>query len=162
MEDVRIAGVAFTGSTATAKTIARTLVADDDRDIIPLIAETGGINAMIVDSTALAEQVVQDVVTSAFRSAGQRCSALRLLVLQEDVAERTLEMLSGAMDTLVVGDPADPRTDVGPVIDRPSYDKLMGRREAMKDRWIKTVPVPSVPAKAGTQKDGGDWAAASA
>src|SRR3546814_9594232 len=78
MEDVRIAGVAFTGSTATAKTIARTLIADDDRDIIPLIAETGGINAMIVDSTALPEQVVQDVITSAFRSAGQRCSALRL------------------------------------------------------------------------------------
>ncbi len=100
MEDVRIAGVAFTGSTATAKTIARTLLADDDRDIIPLIAETGGINAMIVDSTALPEQVVQDVVTSAFRSAGQRCSALRLLVLQEDVAERTLEMLAGAMDSL--------------------------------------------------------------
>jgi hypothetical protein len=80
MEDVRIAGVAFTGSTATAKTIARTLIADDDRPIVPLIAETGGINAMIVDSTALPEQVVQDVVTSAFRSAGQRCSALRLLV----------------------------------------------------------------------------------
>jgi RHH-type proline utilization regulon transcriptional repressor/proline dehydrogenase/delta 1-pyrroline-5-carboxylate dehydrogenase len=142
MEDVRIAGVAFTGSTATAKTIARTLVADDHRDIIPLIAETGGINAMIVDSTALPEQVVQDVVTSAFRSAGQRCSALRLLVLQEDVAERTLEMLMGAMDSLIVGDPALPQTDVGPVIDQPSYDKLMGRREAMKDRILKSVPVP--------------------
>jgi RHH-type transcriptional regulator, proline utilization regulon repressor / proline dehydrogenase / delta 1-pyrroline-5-carboxylate dehydrogenase len=142
MEDVRIAGVAFTGSTATAKTIIRTLNADDARPIIPLIAETGGINAMIVDSTALPEQVVQDVITSAFRSAGQRCSALRLLVLQEDVAERTLEMLSGAMDTLIVGDPADPRTDVGPVIDQPSYDKLMARREAMKDRVLKTVQVP--------------------
>jgi len=142
MEDVRIAGVAFTGSTATAKTIARTLIADDDRDIIPLIAETGGINAMIVDSTALPEQVVQDVVTSAFRSAGQRCSALRLLVLQEDVAERTLEMLAGAMDSLIVGDPADPRTDVGPVIDQPSYDRLMGRREAMKANILKTVKVP--------------------
>ena len=142
MEDVRIAGVAFTGSTATAKRIARTLIADDERPIIPLIAETGGINAMIVDSTALPEQVVQDVITSAFRSAGQRCSALRLLVLQEDVAERTLEMLSGAMDTLIVGNPADPRTDVGPVIDKPSYDKLMGRREAMKDRILKSVPVP--------------------
>jgi RHH-type proline utilization regulon transcriptional repressor/proline dehydrogenase/delta 1-pyrroline-5-carboxylate dehydrogenase len=143
MEDVRIAGVAFTGSTATAKTIARTLVADDDREIIPLIAETGGINAMIVDSTALPEQVVQDVITSAFRSAGQRCSALRLLVLQEEVAERTLEMLVGAMDALIVGDPALPRTDVGPVIDQPSYDKLMGRREAMKDRILKSVPVPA-------------------
>jgi len=143
MEDVRIAGVAFTGSTATAKRIARTLIADDERPIIPLIAETGGINAMIVDSTALPEQVVQDVVTSAFRSAGQRCSALRLLVLQEEVAERTLEMLSGAMDSLIVGDPAEAHTDVGPVIDQPSYDKLMGHREAMKDRWLKTVPVPS-------------------
>jgi len=142
MEDVRIAGVAFTGSTATAKTIARTLVADDDRDIIPLIAETGGINAMIVDSTALPEQVVQDVITSAFRSAGQRCSALRLLVLQEDVAERTLEMLAGAMDGLIVGDPADPRTDVGPVIDQSSYDKLMGRREAMTDRILKSISGP--------------------
>ena len=142
MEDVRISGVAFTGSTATAKTIARTLIADDDRPIIPLIAETGGINAMIVDSTALPEQVVQDVITSAFRSAGQRCSALRLLVLQEDIAERTLEMLAGAMDSLIVGDPADPRTDVGPVIDQPSYDKLMGRRAAMQDRILKTVPVP--------------------
>jgi len=142
MEDVRIAGVAFTGSTATAKTIARTLVADDHRDIIPLIAETGGINAMIVDSTALPEQVVQDVITSAFRSAGQRCSALRLLVLQEDVAERTLAMLTGAMDSLIVGDPALPETDVGPVIDQPSYDKLMGRREAMQERILKSVPVP--------------------
>jgi RHH-type proline utilization regulon transcriptional repressor/proline dehydrogenase/delta 1-pyrroline-5-carboxylate dehydrogenase len=143
MEDVRIAGVAFTGSTATAKRIARTLIADDDRPIVPLIAETGGINAMIVDSTALPEQVVQDVVTSAFRSAGQRCSALRLLVLQEDVAERTLEMLGGAMESLIVGDPADPRTDVGPVIDQPSYDKLMGHRAAMESRWVKTIGVPS-------------------
>ncbi|HYI64041.1 MAG TPA: L-glutamate gamma-semialdehyde dehydrogenase [Allosphingosinicella sp.] len=142
MEDSRIAGVAFTGSTATAKRIARTLLIDDDRDIIPLIAETGGINAMIVDSTALPEQVVQDVITSAFRSAGQRCSALRLLVLQEEVAERTLEMLAGAMDTLIVGDPADPKTDVGPVIDQPSYDKLMGRRAAMKASILKSVPGP--------------------
>ena len=142
MEDVRIAGVAFTGSTATAKRIARTLIADDDRPIIPLIAETGGINAMIVDSTALPEQVVQDVITSAFRSAGQRCSALRLLVLQEDVAERTLEMLTGAMDSLIVGDPADPMTDVGPVIDQPSWDKLMAHRAAMEARWLKTIEVP--------------------
>jgi RHH-type proline utilization regulon transcriptional repressor/proline dehydrogenase/delta 1-pyrroline-5-carboxylate dehydrogenase len=97
--DPRIAGVAFTGSTATAKKIARTLVEDDDRPLVPLIAETGGINAMIVDSTALPEQVVQDVVTSAFRSAGQRCSALRVLVLQEEIAQRTLDMLRGAMDT---------------------------------------------------------------
>jgi RHH-type proline utilization regulon transcriptional repressor/proline dehydrogenase/delta 1-pyrroline-5-carboxylate dehydrogenase len=142
MEDVRIAGVAFTGSTATAKRIARTLLADDDRPIIPLIAETGGINAMIVDSTALPEQVVQDVVTSAFRSAGQRCSALRVLLLQEEIADRTLEMLSGAMDSLIVGDPADPRTDVGPVIDQGAYDRLMGHRAASQNRWLKTIGVP--------------------
>ncbi|SMF61840.1 bifunctional proline dehydrogenase/L-glutamate gamma-semialdehyde dehydrogenase PutA [Allosphingosinicella indica] len=141
--DPRVAGVAFTGSTATAKRIARSLVADDARPIVPLIAETGGINAMIVDSTALPEQVVADVVTSSFRSAGQRCSALRLLVLQEEIADRTLEMLSGAMDTLVVGDPGDPRTDVGPVIDQSAYDRLMGHRAAMESRWLKTLPVPA-------------------
>ena len=142
MEDVRIAGVAFTGSTATAKKIARTLVAADDRPIVPLIAETGGINAMIVDSTALPEQVVVDVVTSAFRSAGQRCSALRVLVLQEEIAQRTLDMLRGAMDTLVVGDPADPRTDVGPVIDRAAYDRLMEYRAAKQNRWLHTIGAP--------------------
>ena len=142
MEDVRIAGVAFTGSTATAKRIARTLLEDDERPIIPLIAETGGINAMIVDSTALPEQVVADVVTSSFRSAGQRCSALRVLLLQEEIADRTLEMLAGAMDTLVVGDPADPRTDVGPVIDQGAYDRLMAHRNAKQNSWLKTIPVP--------------------
>lgn len=140
--DVRIDGVAFTGSTATAKRIARDLLVDDARAIVPLIAETGGINAMIVDSTALPEQVVASVVTSAFQSAGQRCSALRLLVLQEEIADRTLTMLAGAMETLVVGDPADPATDVGPVIDRAAYDRLMAHREAMRDRWVHTVEVP--------------------
>jgi RHH-type proline utilization regulon transcriptional repressor/proline dehydrogenase/delta 1-pyrroline-5-carboxylate dehydrogenase len=142
MEDVRIAGVAFTGSTATAKRIARTLLEDDERPIIPLIAETGGINAMIVDSTALPEQVVADVITSSFRSAGQRCSALRVLLLQEEIADRTLEMLSGAMDTLVVGDPADPKTDVGPVIDQGAYDRLMTHRAAKQNSWLKTIKVP--------------------
>jgi len=146
--DVRVAGVAFTGSTRTAKAIARALLEDDANDgpgrpIVPLIAETGGLNAMIVDSTALPEQVVADIVTSAFRSAGQRCSALRLLVLQEDIAERTLEMLAGAMDTLIVGDPADPATDVGPVIDRAAYDRLMGYREGAKARWVKTIAAPA-------------------
>ena len=141
--DARVAGVAFTGSTATAKRIARALVADDDRPIVPLIAETGGINAMIVDSTALPEQVVADVVASAFRSAGQRCSALRLLLVQEEVADTVIAMLRGAMDTLVVGDPGDPATDVGPVIDRAAYDRLMGYREQVRDRWLKTVEVPS-------------------
>ncbi|HEV2747242.1 MAG TPA: bifunctional proline dehydrogenase/L-glutamate gamma-semialdehyde dehydrogenase PutA [Allosphingosinicella sp.] len=142
MEDSRIAGVAFTGSTATAKRIARTLLADDERPIVPLIAETGGINAMIVDSTALPEQVVADVITSSFRSAGQRCSALRVLLLQEEIAGRTLEMLAGAMDTLVIGDPADPATDVGPVIDQGAYDRLMAHRAAKQNSWLKTVPVP--------------------
>ena len=142
MEDVRIAGVAFTGSTVTAKRIARTLLEDDERPIVPLIAETGGINAMIVDSTALPEQVVADVVTSSFRSAGQRCSALRVLLLQEEIADRTLEMLSGAMDTLVVGDPADPKTDVGPVIDQGAYDRLMAHRHAKQNSWLKTIAVP--------------------
>ncbi|WP_295637582.1 L-glutamate gamma-semialdehyde dehydrogenase [Novosphingobium sp.] len=140
--DTRIAGVAFTGSVATAKRIARILLEDDARPIVPLIAETGGINAMIVDSTALTEQVVRDVVTSAFRSAGQRCSALRLLVLQEDVAERTLEMLAGAMDTLVIGDPADPATDLGPVIDEPAYTRLMTYAASQAARVVKTVPIP--------------------
>jgi RHH-type proline utilization regulon transcriptional repressor/proline dehydrogenase/delta 1-pyrroline-5-carboxylate dehydrogenase len=141
--DPRIMGVAFTGSTATAKKIARSLLDDDDRPIVPLIAETGGINAMIVDSTALPEQVVMDVVTSSFRSAGQRCSALRLLVVQEDVADTIVTMLEGAMDLLVLGDPADPRTDVGPVIDRAAYDKLMAYRERMKNRIVKTLAPPS-------------------
>ena len=141
--DVRVAGVAFTGSTATAKRIARALVEDDARPIVPLIAETGGINAMIVDSTALPEQVVADVVASAFRSAGQRCSALRLLLVQEEVAETVLHMLAGAMETLIVGDPGDPATDVGPVIDQASYDRLMGYRASVQERWIKTVDVPS-------------------
>ena len=138
--DPRVAGVAFTGSTATARAIARTLLEDDHRPIIPLIAETGGINAMIVDSTALPEQVVADVITSAFRSAGQRCSALRLLVLQEDIADHTLEMLRGAMDVLVVGDPRDIRTDVGPVIDQAAYDRLNQYRQSVQHRWVHTVP----------------------
>lgn len=140
--DPRIMGVAFTGSTATARRIARSLLEDESRPLVPLIAETGGINAMIVDSTALPEQVVQDVVISAFRSAGQRCSALRVLLLQEEIAESTLEMLSGAMEALVVGDPADPRTDVGPVIDEAAYTRLMSYRESQKADWIKTLVVP--------------------
>ena len=140
--DPRIAGVAFTGSTATAKRIARSLLDDDARPLVPLIAETGGINAMIVDSTALAEQVVQDVVTSAFRSAGQRCSALRLLLLQEDIAEATLKMLAGAMDALVIGDPSNPATDVGPVIDAAAYTRLMDYRESRRADWIHTIVPP--------------------
>ncbi len=141
--DARVQGVAFTGSTATAKKIARSLLDDDTRPIVPLIAETGGINAMIVDSTALPEQVVADVVTSAFRSAGQRCSALRLLLVQEDIADGLIEMLSGAMDLLTLGDPSDPATDVGPVIDRDAYDRLMGYRDSVRERWVKTIDAPA-------------------
>ncbi|MHA6723369.1 L-glutamate gamma-semialdehyde dehydrogenase [Sphingomonas sp. RS2018] len=141
--DPRVAGVAFTGSTATAKRIARSLLDDDARPIVPLIAETGGINAMIVDSTALPEQVVADVLTSAFRSAGQRCSALRLLLLQEEIADGVIEMLSGAMDLLTVGDTRDPRTDVGPVIDGAAYERLMTYREQARARWVKTIDTPA-------------------
>jgi len=110
-----LAGVCFTGSTATATHINRALAAREGA-ILPLIAETGGVNAMVVDATALPEQVVDDVVTSAFTSAGQRCSALRVLYLQEEIADRTIEMLIGAMRCLVIGDPANLATDVGPVI----------------------------------------------
>lgn len=118
-----IAGVVFTGSTPVAKTIQRALAAKEGA-IVPLIAETGGINAMLVDSSALPEQVVDAVVQSAFRSAGQRCSALRLLCLHEAIADGVIEMLCGAAQALVVGDPSDLATDVGPVIDREAYDTL--------------------------------------
>jgi RHH-type transcriptional regulator, proline utilization regulon repressor / proline dehydrogenase / delta 1-pyrroline-5-carboxylate dehydrogenase len=111
-----LAGVVFTGSTETARTINRTL-ADRDGPIIPFVAETGGQNAMIVDSSALPEQVTRDVISSAFQSAGQRCSALRVLFVQEDVADGMIKMIAGAMEALKVGDPADLATDVGPVID---------------------------------------------
>jgi RHH-type transcriptional regulator, proline utilization regulon repressor / proline dehydrogenase / delta 1-pyrroline-5-carboxylate dehydrogenase len=114
--DRRVAGVAFTGSTETAQAIHQTLAARGG-PIVPLIAETGGQNAMIVDSTALAEQVVRDAVVSAFDSAGQRCSALRQLFVQEEVADRILAMLAGAMAELAVGDPGLLSTDIGPVID---------------------------------------------
>ena len=111
-----LAGVAFTGSTRTAWAINRALAAKDG-PIVPLIAETGGLNAMIVDATALAEQVTDDVITSAFRSAGQRCSALRMLLLQEDVAEHMTQMIEGAARELKLGDPSLVDTDVGPIID---------------------------------------------
>ena len=137
-----IAGVAFTGSTATARRIARALAAKDG-PIVPFIAETGGQNAMIVDSTALPEQVVDDVVASAFRSAGQRCSSLRVLYVQEDIAERVLAMLAGAMRTLVLGDPADPATDIGPLIDQPALAKLSAHVDALRERVIHQCAVPS-------------------
>jgi RHH-type transcriptional regulator, proline utilization regulon repressor / proline dehydrogenase / delta 1-pyrroline-5-carboxylate dehydrogenase len=111
-----LSGVVFTGSTETARMINRTL-AERDGPIIPFVAETGGQNAMIVDSSALPEQVTRDVISSAFQSAGQRCSALRVLFVQEDVADGMIEMIAGAMQALTVGDPRDLTTDVGPVID---------------------------------------------
>ncbi len=141
--DVRIQGVAFTGSTATSRKIARSLLDDETRPIVPLIAETGGINAMIVDSTALPEQVVADVIASSFRSAGQRCSALRLLLVQEDIADGVIEMLSGAMETLRIGPSGDPATDVGPVIDQAAYDRLMAYRESVKAKIVKTLDAPA-------------------
>ncbi len=118
-----LAGVVFTGSTETARMINRTL-AERDGPIIPFVAETGGQNAMIVDSSALPEQVTRDVISSAFQSAGQRCSALRVLFVQEDVADGMIEMIAGAMEALKVGDPSDLATDVGPVIDEPAKKVL--------------------------------------
>jgi RHH-type proline utilization regulon transcriptional repressor/proline dehydrogenase/delta 1-pyrroline-5-carboxylate dehydrogenase len=125
--DRRVAGVVFTGSTEVARLINRAFAAKDGA-IPPLIAETGGVNAMIVDATALPEQVTDDVIASAFRSAGQRCSALRLLCVQDDVAGQVLDMVTGAARELTVGDPRDPATQVGPVIDAEAKDKL--------ERWI--------------------------
>ena len=127
-----IAGVVFTGSTEVAQAINRTLAEKAAPDAV-LIAETGGINAMIVDSTALTEQVVRDVLASAFQSAGQRCSALRVLYVQEEARARVLEMLAGAMDALAIGDPWDPATDVGPVIDAEAeagIDAYLAERKA--------------------------------
>ncbi len=123
IRDPRINGVMFTGSTNTAKAIQRQLT-EYHSDIIPMVAETGGLNAMIVDSSALTEQVVADVIASAFGSAGQRCSALRVLYLQEDCASRIVTMLKGAMAELRIGDPALLSTDIGPVINRQALDKL--------------------------------------
>jgi RHH-type proline utilization regulon transcriptional repressor/proline dehydrogenase/delta 1-pyrroline-5-carboxylate dehydrogenase len=129
--DPRVSGIAFTGSTETARLIAQAL-ANRSGPIAPLIAETGGQNALIVDSSALPEQVVDDVLASSFQSAGQRCSALRVLFVQDDVAPRILEMLEGAMAELVVGDPAFLRTDVGPVIDREAKAVLDRHADRMR------------------------------
>ncbi|MGB8437615.1 MAG: L-glutamate gamma-semialdehyde dehydrogenase, partial [Burkholderiales bacterium] len=139
----RIAGVAFTGSFETAQHINRALAARAGA-IVPLIAETGGLNAMVVDSTALAEQVVRDVVTSAFRSAGQRCSALRILALQSDSADRVIDMLSGAMQRLRLGDPTRPETDVGPLIDAEALAALESYRNglAARAKCVGAVPRP--------------------
>ena len=130
--DPRITGVAFTGSTDTAQVINRALAARENAPLPALVAETGGMNALIVDSTALPEQVVADVVQSAYQSAGQRCSALRVLYLQEDVADRIIEILRGAMQELHVGDPRDLGTDVGPVIDEEARKNLTAHIDKLK------------------------------
>lgn len=139
-----VAGVMFTGSTEVARIIQRTLATRSDASgrPIPLIAETGGQNAMIVDSSALAEQVVADVIASAFDSAGQRCSALRVLCLQEDVADRTLAMLRGAMAELTVGNPDALETDVGPVITAQARDGIEGHVAAMAERGARVHRLP--------------------
>ena len=146
--DARVSGVAFTGSTETAWSINRALAARNG-PIVPLIAETGGQNAMIVNSSALPEQVVVDVLGSAFNSAGQRCSALRVLFVQDDIADKLIAMLTGAMDELVIGDPGLLSTDVGPVIDRPARDMLAAHAERM-DREAKTLRILDLPPEAAS------------
>ena len=142
--DPRVTGVAFTGSTETARLIARSLVARD-APLATLIAETGGQNAMLVDSSALPEQVINDTLYSGFNSAGQRCSALRVLCVQEDIAPRVLELLAGAMDELVVGDPAYLDTDVGPVIDAEALRGLEDHAAAIVRGapWSHRVALPA-------------------
>src|SRR5206468_4650589 len=132
-----VAGVVFTGSTETARTINRTL-AERDGPIIPFIAETGGQNAMIVDSSALAEQVARDVISSAFQSAGQRCSACRVIFVQDDVADGMIRMISGAMEALKVGDPSELTTDVGPVIDEDAK-RLLDEHLAWLDKNARPI-----------------------
>jgi len=133
LPDGRVAGVAFTGSVETARAIDQ-MLSGRDGPLATLIAETGGVNAMIVDSSALPEQVVRDAVVSAFNSTGQRCSALRLLCLQDDTAERILEMLRGHMAELVIGDPALLSTDIGPVIDDDARRMLEEHVDGLRDR----------------------------
>jgi RHH-type transcriptional regulator, proline utilization regulon repressor / proline dehydrogenase / delta 1-pyrroline-5-carboxylate dehydrogenase len=135
----RIAGVVFTGSTQVAKIIQRALAAKDG-PIVPLIAETGGINAMLVDSTALPEQAADAVVQSAFRSAGQRCSALRLLLVHEAIAEGVVRMIQGAAKELVTGDPAQWRCDVGPVIDSEAFQGLQRHLRRLQAEALPLLP----------------------
>ncbi|MBD0273533.1 MAG: L-glutamate gamma-semialdehyde dehydrogenase, partial [Acetobacteraceae bacterium] len=144
--DPRVRGVMFTGSTEVARLIQRRLAErlNPDGRPVPLIAETGGQNALVVDSSALAEQVVADAVASAFDSAGQRCSALRVLCLQEDIADRVLAMLKGAMAELSIGDPDRLSTDVGPVIGEDARRDILGHVEAMR-REGRAVHAPPLP-----------------
>jgi len=134
VKHAQTAGVAFTGSTEVARIINRTL-AENNAPIVPLIAETGGINAMIVDATALPEQVTDDVLTSAFRSAGQRCSALRLLCLQDDIADQVIAMIAGAVQELRIGDPRDIATHIGPVIDTEARNNLQDWCDAAASKF---------------------------
>lgn len=145
-KDERIAGIMFTGSTETAKTIELSL-ANRKGPIALFIAETGGQNAMIVDSSALAEQTVMDIAQSAFNSAGQRCSALRVLFVQEEIAPVLLTMLQGYMQELIVGDPAFLSTDIGPVIDKNAQHMLQEHVEKMQReaKLIAQVPLKNVP-----------------
>lgn len=140
--DVRINGVVFTGGTDTARLIAASM-ADHMAPGTPLVAETGGLNAMIVDSTALPEQAVRDIVASSFRSAGQRCSALRCLYVQEDVADHVIAMIRGAMNELRVGDPWDLATDVGPVIDAEAQAGILAYLDRHRDRILHQVAAPA-------------------
>jgi RHH-type proline utilization regulon transcriptional repressor/proline dehydrogenase/delta 1-pyrroline-5-carboxylate dehydrogenase len=149
--DRRTAGVVFTGSTATAQAINRTLAARDG-PLVPFIAETGGLNAMLVDSSALPEQVVADVLASAFNSAGQRCSALRILCVQNEIAPRVIGLLAGAMKELTVGDPARLDSDVGPVIDAEALAMLEAHAAKM-DREAKLIARVDLPA----QLEGGSF-----
>jgi RHH-type proline utilization regulon transcriptional repressor/proline dehydrogenase/delta 1-pyrroline-5-carboxylate dehydrogenase len=145
-----IAGVAFTGSYETAKAIERAIAARDG-PLAVLVAETGGLNAMVVDSSALPEQVVADALVSAFNSAGQRCSSLRILLVQEEAAPRIIEMLAGAMQELRVGDPARTDTDVGPVIDEASRQALETHAAAMERAGTLIARAPLAPeCSAGT------------
>ena len=143
VQDRRVAGVAFTGGLATAKHINR-LLAERDGPIVPFIAETGGLNAMIVDSTALPEQAVVDIVNSAFMSAGQRCSGLRVLFVQNEVADTLIRMLTGAMDELRLGDPGWLRTDIGPVIAPEAQDAIERHAQAMarQGTLLRRAPMP--------------------
>ena len=138
-----IQGICFTGSTRTAKTIASQL-ADTDRALIPFIAETGGVNAMIIDSTALMEQAVSDVIASAFHSAGQRCSSCRLVCIQDDMADAFIEMLSGAMDKLVIASPVGRQCDIGPVIDNGAKTMITTYVEKMRNKFklLGETPMP--------------------
>ena len=142
--DPRIDGVALTGSMATAHLINRSLAARD-APLAAMIAETGGQNTMLVDSSALPEQVVQDVIRSAFHSAGQRCSALRVLYLQDDVADRIIRLLAGAMQELVIGDPGNLSTDVGPVIDAGALQELRAHAEKMEKEFKLIAKAPLEP-----------------